>query len=204
MVKSNYEVLIQKNLSRFFENLPPEPEKCLGAVRVGDGFQLRAFGQECVICPDRITFSGRPGKGPRSVVVSLYAVNTHPDPAVLEPFRSFREMPDSMPYRGAFSENSERVLVPFTGEIQQNQSHIEQVFDAPQEPFLTSGDFSLVLFPLPKIALQYIFYLPDEEFPASVTCLFSSNAHSFLPLDVLADVGEYTAKAVIENMNGAR
>jgi hypothetical protein len=37
---------------------------------------------------------------------------------------------------------------------------------------------------------------PDEEFPASVICLFSQNALSFMPLDGLADVAEYTSKAI--------
>jgi len=50
---------------------------------------------------------------------------------------------------------------------------------------------------LPKIALLLIFYLPDEDFPASATCLFSSNARSFMPLDGLADVAEYTSNALI-------
>jgi hypothetical protein len=55
----------------------------------------------------------------------------------------------------------------------------------------------LVLYPLPKIALLFIFYLPDEDFPASATCLFSANAISFLPLDGLADMAEYTSRSLI-------
>jgi hypothetical protein len=50
--------------------------------------------------------------------------------------------------------------------------------------------------PLPKIALCFIGYLADEEFPASATCLFSSNASDFMPMDGLADVGEYTARTI--------
>ena len=38
----------------------------------------------------------------------------------------------------------------------------------------------------------------DEEFPASVTCLFSANALSFIPLDGLADVAEYTSNKIIQ------
>jgi hypothetical protein len=62
----------------------------------------------------------------------------------------------------------------------------------------SSGDFSFLLFPLPKVALCYIFYLPDEDFPASVTCLFSSNATSFMPLDGLADVAECSSRKIIQ------
>ena len=62
----------------------------------------------------------------------------------------------------------------------------------------TSGDFSFTLYPLPRIALYYIFYLPDEEFPAAVSCLFPANVIDFLPLAGLADVAEYTARKMIE------
>ena len=61
-----------------------------------------------------------------------------------------------------------------------------------------SGDFSFTLFPLPKVPLSYVFYLADEEFPASVVCLFAANAESFMPVDGLADVGEHTAERIIE------
>ena len=63
---------------------------------------------------------------------------------------------------------------------------------------LEGGDFSIIVRPLPKIMLRYIFYLADEDFPASATCLFSSNSLSFLPIDALADTGEYTSKKIIE------
>jgi hypothetical protein len=52
--------------------------------------------------------------------------------------------------------------------------------------------------PFPKIKLYYIFYRADEDFSASATCLFSNNALSFLPVDALADTGEYTSKKIIE------
>ncbi len=60
------------------------------------------------------------------------------------------------------------------------------------------GDFAFVVYALPKVALCYIFYKSDQDFPASVTTLYSNNAISFLPIDALADVGEYTSKKIIE------
>lgn len=58
--------------------------------------------------------------------------------------------------------------------------------------------FASTLYPLPRLGLYYIFYLPDHEFPASVTCLFQANAESFLPIAALADVAEYTVKRIIQ------
>ncbi len=46
-------------------------------------------------------------------------------------------------------------------------------------------------------SVRAVFYLPDEEFPASATCFFSANAVSFMPLDGLADVAEYTSKGIL-------
>ena len=40
--------------------------------------------------------------------------------------------------------------------------------------------------------------MPDEDFPASVTCLYSANAHRFMPTDALADLGEYTSRRILE------
>ena len=48
-----------------------------------------------------------------------------------------------------------------------------------------------------KSAERYIFYEADADFPASVTCLFSCNANRFLPMDGLADVGEYTSRKIV-------
>ena len=48
------------------------------------------------------------------------------------------------------------------------------------------------------ISLCYIFYEADDEFPASVTCLYSNNARLFLPVDALADVGEYSSRKILK------
>lgn len=147
--------------------------------------------------PDKISFSGIPSEDPRGLLVSLYAIKASPDPIQLEPLRSFRDLPGSMPYQGAFRANSEQVLVPHIPLIRKRQEAIKRVFDGQDDKQGLGGDFGFVLYPLPKIALCYIFYLPDDEFPASATCLFSANALTFMPLDGLADVAEYTARGIL-------
>jgi len=57
---------------------------------------------------------------------------------------------------------------------------------------------TFAIYPLPKIALCYIFCEADEDFPPSAKCLFSNNAHRSLPIDGLADLGEYASKKIIE------
>jgi hypothetical protein len=197
-VPANYEKITQENLARIYSNPPEDLGARLPALKRGELFSFKAFGEDCCLGPEGITLSGKPLMGPRALLISLYATRSSPEALQLKPFRSFKDLPGSMPYWGAFSANAEQVLVPQVPRIRMAQEYIRDVFSGGRGPGEKSGDFSLVLYPLPKIALCYIFYLPDEEFPASVTCLFSANALSFMPLDGLADVAEYTSKAIIQ------
>ena len=194
---TNYQDITIENLSRLFAEPPPDLEFRLNAEKRGDSLYMKAFGEECICGPDMITLSGRPEVGPRGLLVSLYATHAGPEQLRAEPFRSFREFPDSMAFQGAFSANSEMVLVPHVPLIRKKREMIQKVLGSGQDQSSQRGDFSFVLRPLPKIALLYIFYLEDEEFPPSATCLFSANALSFMPLDGLADTSEYTSKAII-------
>ena len=194
---SNYGKLIKENLSRLFSQLPDDLEDLLGGERRNDHFCFRTFGEECCIRSDGITLSNKPVEDPRGLLVSLYALNANPEPIQLEPLKSFKDLPGSMPYQGAFRVNSEQVLVPHVLLIRGKQKCITEVFGGQGGDQGAGGDFGFVLYPLPKIALCYIFYLPDDEFPASATCLFSANALSFMPLDGLADVAEYTSREIL-------
>ena len=197
-METNYSNIIHKNLSKRYEALPAQFEHDLDARREGDRFCFRAFGEDCCLGPEGITLSGNPVDDPKALLVSLYALHAHPEPVQIEPLKAFRELPNSMPYQGAFATNSEKVLIPYVSLIKEKRASIHKLFSGKKDSREHGGDFSLLLFPLPKIALCYIFYLPDEEFPASATCLFSANAVSFMPLDGLADVAEYTSRKMIE------
>ena len=107
-------------------------------------------------------------------------------------------MPDSMPYVGAFASRAERVLFDQIDRIEQHAGRIAHRLKGLQGSDDDAGDFSLIVYPLPKIALNYIFYRADDDFPASVTCLFSNNAATFLATDALADTSEYTSKKMLE------
>jgi len=193
-VVTNYEKIIGENLAKLFSRPSHDLHSSLGAERSGESLILRAFGQNCSIDHEKVTLSGSEGVDPKCLLVSLYALHANPEQLQLEPFKSFKDFPGSTPYQGAFSANSERILVPYVPMIKERKEEIKAVFDGVDGH---DGDFSFILYPLPKIALYYIFYLADEEFPASVTSLFCANASSFMPLDGLADVAEYTTKEII-------
>jgi hypothetical protein len=194
---TNYEKLIRENLLRAYQKTETLLEEMLPAQREGRRLMFDAFGARCSLEPRGAVLSGKPDFGPQGLIISLYAAHSNVEPMILEPFKAFKDLPGSMPYQGAFAVNSERVLVPHVLKIKEKGEEIIQAFRGHKDAAGAAGDFSLLLHPLPKIALLFIFYLPDEDFPAAVTCLFSANAPSFMPLDGLADVAEYTAKSLI-------
>jgi hypothetical protein len=196
-LENRYEKLIRENLRRFYAREGQDQATALGAEKAGSSFTFMAFGEDCLIEPARITLSGRHETGPQGLIISLYALHAGPHPPRLEPFQAFKDLPCTMPYHGAFRANSETLLVPHVPEIMKNAEKISLLFRGGDAPDGLGGDFAFVLYPLPKIALCYLFYLPDEDFPASITCLFSANALSFMPVDGLADTAEYTSRRLM-------
>lgn len=194
----NYTRIMMENLERLYAEMPDDLADRLPAARDGDRFKFNAFGETCTIAPDGITL-GIDGFNPViGIIVSLYALHAKPAPMITEPFRAFKEFPGSMPYIGAFSTHTENILVEHVETIEQSVSNIKEGMDGADAPPGISSDFAFTVRPLPKITLCYIFYEADEDFPASATCLYSGNANDFLPLDALADVGEYTSRKILE------
>jgi hypothetical protein len=198
LVLDNYAKLVSKNLEAIYENLPEGFEAALEAKKVGKKYFFRAFGKDCHISPHGIYLNEDRQTGVLGILISLYALYTNYRTCVLEPFKAFKEFADSMPYVGAFSTHTEQILAPEVHKIKIVRDKIIDQLDGQDSPVGIPGDFSMVLYPLPKIALCYIFYEADEEFQAGVTCLYSSNAAYFMPVDGLADTGEYTSKRILE------
>jgi len=196
-MQDNYAKLVKDNLEKVFTGNPDDLAANLPAERVGDVFIFQAFGEECRLSPDGITLGGMPPESILGLLVSLYALQSNPEPCQREPFRAFKELPDSMPYAGAFMTHTQQVLVPHVAQLENRLDQISAAFNTEPTERPDGGDFSFRLQPLPKIWLEFICYLPDEDFPAAVTCLYSQNADRFLTTDALADVGEYTVKKMI-------
>jgi len=202
----NYTRLTLDNLNKLYTSLPQNLDQCIQAKRDENKFKLNAFGTTCVISPLGIHFEASvetlakketliPG-----LLVSLYALNATDTRINLSPFKAFKEFPDSTPYAGAFATHTEQLLVPHVPKIKANIPKIMATLKGEAAPQGTGGDFSFVVYPLPKIALCYIFYEEDEDFPPGVTCLYSQNARQFMPVDGLADVGEYTSRTIIDTI----
>ncbi|MEW6668354.1 MAG: DUF3786 domain-containing protein [Thermodesulfobacteriota bacterium] len=196
-METQYKRIILENLRRAFQDSREDLQQHLPARGEQGLYRLRAFGEDCVMGPEGILLGGTPETGPKGVVISLYAMRANASPLELMPLRSFKDLPGSMPYQGAFTANAERPLIPHVRTIRDRAKILLAAFDGEENPAGAAGDFSLLLHPLPKVALCYVFYMEDEEFPPSAACLFSVNALSFLPMDGLADVAEYTTRTIL-------
>lgn len=193
----NYAKIVNDNLQRLYRDLPIDLAQKLPGEQDGERFIFDAFGEKCVIEPERIILGEEERSSVFKILISLYALNACSDICVLTPLKSFKEFSDSMPYVGAFTTHTEQLLVSHVAKIKEAVQSITKKFKGEKAPSETGGDFSFIVYPLPKIALCYIFYEADDDFPASVTCLFSNNADQFLPVDGLADVGEYTSRRIV-------
>lgn len=196
-----YAKIIKDNLDQLYGNLPVDLTERLGARKDGRSFIFPAFGETCRVAPDGIFWGDAQETGPKGVVISLYTLNARSEPMVVEPLKAFKDFPGTMPYVGAFATHTQGPLTPLVDKIRENAQHIQEALNGEDAPAGTGGDVSFLIRPLPKIGLCFIGYLADEDFPASVTCLFSNNAPNFIPLDGLADVGEYAAKAIARTLN---
>lgn len=197
-MSDNYQKIVAQNLEKLYADLRPDLDRDLGANRDGDRFTLTAFGDRCTISPDGVTFEKRGQDSILGILISLYALNAGDRPLAVTPLKAFKEFPDSMPYAGAFTTHTEQLLVPHVAGIKSSVPAIVKCLDGKASPEGVGGDFSFLLFPLPKVALCYIFYEADDDFPAGVTCLYSHNARQFLPVDGLADLGEYTSRTILD------
>ncbi len=197
-MSSNYSTIIESNLKQIFAKTPTHLEAALPSCQENDGYGFQAFGESCRIASDGIFLNDQKETGPLGIVISLYGLHASPEPIRIEPLRAYKEFPDSMPYAGAFRTHTEMLLVPHVAAVEQNLDLILSIITSERSSNAPSGDFTFLCYPLPKVALCYIFYRADEEFPASATCLYSSNANKFLPIDALADVGEYTSRKIID------
>ncbi|MGD9365927.1 MAG: DUF3786 domain-containing protein [Desulfobacteraceae bacterium] len=201
-MKSNYAQIIEQNLTRLFSRDLNERSYAMAARLVDDEMVFDAFGGRCRISAKGITMDDREETGPMGIILSLYALNAVPDPIVLQPFKAFKEFPNSAPYVGAFAAHTEQILVPAVDRIGKHRNQILEAMAGAAAPGQVGGDSAMVVRALPKIALCYIFYDADEDFPASATCLFSHNANLYMPMDGLADVGEYTSRKILEMVRG--
>ena len=121
----NYAKIVRDNLNRLYSNLPKDLAKKLPAEQEGERFIFNAFGEKCVIEPNRITLNEEKPSSVCGILISLYSLNACAENCIHPPFKPFKEFPGSMPFVGAFATNTEQLLVPHVEKIKKAVQKIE-------------------------------------------------------------------------------
>ena len=191
----NYTKLARDNIKKAWELGINVLEASLPAFRKGGILSMDAFGRKIMLSPEGVFDMDGELVGVIALLISLYTLSANPALPITDPLKAFRELPGSTPYIAAFKANTETAIIKHAYQIPAKLNHILNTFKGEKNNI--GGDYSFFVTPLPKITLHYLIYEADEDFPPSVTCLFSNNAHEFMPTDGLADVGEYTTAGII-------
>jgi hypothetical protein len=103
----------------------------------------------------------------------------------------FSKLSGGTAYVKTFKERAEERLLACIEEKPGNLQKIGKTLGgAPGE----LGDASLLLKPLPLLAIQVVYWAGDEELPGKVSILYDSGALSHLGLEELATLGEMIAE----------
>ena len=203
-MSENLFLIQQEYLKQAWSRPPGELEAALPGQYEGGCFHFQAFGEPCELHLQEIILGGERLTGPEGVLIALYASQVPNEQVVLRPLKAFKQFRGSMGYQGAFVMNAQNILLPHIPAIQQHQQELLDRFSGHFNPDSPRCDLSFTLYPLPRVALYYMFNLADEEFAASAICLFPSNATNFMPVAGLADVAEYTARRIIQIVTEVR
>ncbi|CAB1085217.1 hypothetical protein D1AOALGA4SA_12705 [Olavius algarvensis Delta 1 endosymbiont] len=149
----NYGKIIQDNLARLFRNIPDHLEQMLPGRSQDRQLVLKAFGSSYHIGPEAITVGNNAETGVIGILISLYALHAKADPCIPTPFKAYREIPNSMPYAGAFASRTEQILIPYIDKIEDNLDLIFETLNGEPGTGGEGGDFSFVVRPFPKIKL---------------------------------------------------
>lgn len=171
------------------------------AQQEGEEFLFRAFGQNCRLTRKGVYMDEVLDTDWAGVLVSIYALNAGEEEVELYPLQSFKQIGGTVATSGkSWVTVAQNELAKHIHEIERSKEEIIASFDGYDNAGKEGarGDLSFTLYPLPKVPQFYNFYLPDEEFDASVIGLIAANAKAFLPVDTIGDVAYVTAKKIVE------
>src|SRR5512135_3644785 len=124
----NYLHIRNDYLKKAWARSPEVLSGCLPAALTADGLRFQAFGEDCPLSEADLTLGGATASGPEGLLIALYASAVPEKPVQLDALKSFKELPNSMPYQGAFAANAEQILVPYVVDIQRQQERLVAAF----------------------------------------------------------------------------
>jgi hypothetical protein len=121
-----------------------------------------------------------PETNPITKILLLHYLGHATKTPLLDKWISFKELPGGYIYNGPFIN---RAIKPFVKIFGKRPDEFRFAAEKLGGTLGQGGDMSMIIPVLPKVLLNYILWLGNEEFPASATILFDSSAASYLPTE---------------------
>jgi len=162
---------------------------CAGVEFDAGVFRFKFYGE-----PYRITFpdleviaeTSHTVCNPYYTAMFLYYLHTADGTPPSGKWVAFRDLPDGTFYHQAYQGYSGDRLVRAIGDRL-------EVFECAAQKLggmkLALGDAAYAFDALPRVRVAAVYYLGDEDFPATANVLFDASSSHYLPTDVLASVG---------------
>lgn len=134
-------------------------------------------------------------------ILILHYLTTANGQAVENSWISFKELPDGAIYNDPFTRRTIKPMLDTFSAKPENMILIGERMGGKKGEF---GDISVILPVFPQVAITYVIWEGDEEFPASGTVLFDRSAKSYLPTEdyaLLSSIIIWDMKSRLKNIN---
>lgn len=194
--KSNYDAVLAELLREVHRSNAKANAGRLGGSFTDGLAQVPLFGRNVSIKEDGLYMDETPLDTVGSILVVRYLLTAGDEPLrnAWVPYRDFKDGARFASYIKANIED--RLAKAFAGKQQLLKEQI-QALGGVMYRSESRPDVAAALYPLPKVPLLIIFWDKDEEFDASLQFLFDRSAESYLDLEALAVLLEYTCQKLM-------
>ncbi len=190
--KSNYDAVLLQLLKESTGQNAASASK-LGGSHADGSAHVPFFGESCTVKKDGV-YKGDSRLDTIGSILVLRYLLTAGDDVLRNAWVAYRDFKDGAQFATYIKANIEdRLAKTFAGKQELLRKRLENlgasIYRSDAKP-----DVAAALHPFPKVPLLVIFWDKDEEFDASFQFLFDESAESFLDMEALAVLLEYTGQ----------
>jgi hypothetical protein len=199
--KSNYDQVLAELLGEARSRNAAANAPAPGGSLSDGSAQIPLFGDTCTIKDDGIYRGDSKLDTIGSILVLRYFLTAGDDP-LRNAWVAYRDFKDGAQFASYIKANIEDVLAKrFAGKQALLRERLQAIGAAVYRSE-AKPDVAAALHPFPRVPLLVIFWDKDEEFDASFQFLFDESAESFLDMEALAVLLEYTCQKLIGETEG--
>jgi hypothetical protein len=193
---SNYDAVLLELLEEVKSKDAGASVPALGGSLIDGSARVPLFGDMCSVRKDAVYKGDAKLDTIGSILVLRYLL-TAGDDQLRNAWVPYRELKDGAQFASYIKANIEdRLAKAFAGKQPFLRERL-QALGASMYRSEAKPDVAAALHPFPRVPLLVIFWDKDEEFDASFQFLFDESAASFLDMEALAVLLEYTCQKLI-------